>query len=85
TSAFIGCKEAVKVVGKERVGPGVNIASIVGEMGNPGQTNYSAPKGGLNAMTKSFAKEAAPRGIRYNAVTPGCIQTGMTAVLKQEV
>ncbi len=85
TSAFIGCKAALKVMGKKRFGSVVNISSIVGEMGNPGQTNYSASKGGLNAMTKSFAKEAAPRGIRYNAVTPGFIQTNMTDELKEEV
>ena len=54
-------------------------------MGNPGQTNYSASKGGLNAMTKSFAKEAASRNIRYNAITPGFIQTDMTDLLKAEV
>lgn len=85
TSCFIGCKEALKVMGKKRFGSVVNISSIVGEMGNPGQTNYSASKGGLNAMTKSFAKEAAARGIRYNAVTPGFIQTDMTHELKEEV
>lgn len=85
TSAFIGCKGALKVMGKKRFGSIVNISSIVGEMGNPGQTNYSASKGGLNAMTKSFAKEAAARGIRYNAVTPGFIQTDMTDELKDEV
>lgn len=85
TSAFIGCKGALKAMGKKRFGSIVNISSIVGEMGNPGQTNYSASKGGLNAMTKSFAKEAAPRGIRYNAVTPGFIQTAMTDELKDEV
>lgn len=85
TSAFIGCKEAIKVMGKKRFGSVVNISSIVGEMGNPGQTNYSASKGGLNAMTKSFAKEAASRNIRYNAVTPGFIQTDMTNLLKDEV
>ena len=85
TSSFIGCKGALKVMGKKRFGAIVNISSIVGEMGNPGQTNYSASKGGLNAMTKSFAKEAAPRGIRYNAVTPGFIQTDMTDELKDEV
>ncbi len=84
-SAFIGCKEALKAMGKKRFGSVVNISSIVGEMGNPGQTNYSASKGGLNAMTKSFAKEAAARGIRYNAVTPGFIQTDMTHELKEEV
>ncbi len=85
TSAFIGCKEAIKVMGKKKFGSVVNISSIVGEMGNPGQTNYSASKGGLNAMTKSFAKEAASRNIRYNAVTPGFIQTDMTNLLKDEV
>lgn len=85
TSSFIGCKEALKVMGKKKFGSVVNISSIVGEMGNPGQTNYSASKGGLNAMTKSFAKEAASRGIRYNAVTPGFIQTDMTHELKEEV
>ena len=85
TSAFLGCKGALKVMGKKRFGSVVNISSIVGEMGNPGQTNYSASKGGLNAMTKSFAKEAAARGIRYNAVTPGFIQTDMTDELKDEV
>ncbi|GGD31893.1 3-oxoacyl-[acyl-carrier-protein] reductase [Malaciobacter pacificus] len=85
TSAFIGCKGALKAMGKKKFGSIVNISSIVGEMGNPGQTNYSASKGGLNAMTKSFAKEAAARGIRYNAVTPGFIQTDMTDELKEEV
>ena len=85
TSAFIGCKEALKAMGKKKFGSVVNISSIVGEMGNPGQTNYSASKGGLNAMTKSFAKEAAARGIRYNAITPGFIQTDMTHELKEEV
>ncbi len=85
TSAFIGCKEAIKVMGKKKFGSVVNISSIVGEMGNPGQVNYSASKGGLNAMTKSFAKEAASRNIRYNAVTPGFIQTDMTNLLKDEI
>lgn len=85
TSSFIGCKAALKFMGKKRFGSIVNISSIVGEMGNPGQTNYSASKGGLNAMTKSFAKEAASRGLRYNAVTPGFIQTDMTHELKSEV
>ena len=55
-SAFLGCKEALKIMSKKKFGAIVNISSIVGEMGNAGQTNYSASKGGLNAMTKSFAK-----------------------------
>jgi len=85
TSSFIGCKAALKVMGKKRFGSVVNISSIVGEMGNAGQTNYAASKGGLNAMTKSFAKEAAVRNIRYNAVTPGFIATDMTDELKDDV
>ena len=84
-STFIGCREAVKVMSKKRFGSVVNIASIVGETGNAGQTNYTASKGGTIAMTKSFAIEAAPRGIRFNNITPGFIATEMTAVLKDEV
>ena len=84
-SVFIGCREAIKVMGKKRFGSVVNVASIVGETGNAGQTNYSASKGGVIAMTKSFAQEAAPRGIRYNTITPGFIATDMTDVLKDEV
>ncbi len=84
-SVFIGCREALKVMGKKRFGSVVNVASIVGETGNAGQTNYAASKGGVIAMTKSFAQEAAPRGIRYNTVTPGFIATEMTDVLKDEI
>ncbi len=84
-STFIGCREAVKVMSKKRFGSVVNISSIVGETGNAGQTNYSASKGGVIAMTKSFAMESAPRGIRFNSITPGFIATEMTAVLKDEV
>ncbi len=84
-STFIGCREAVKAMGKKRFGSVVNIASIVGETGNAGQTNYSASKGGTIAMTKSFAQEAAPRGIRFNSITPGFIATEMTNVLKDEI
>ena len=84
-STFIGCREAVKVMGKKRFGSVVNIASIVGETGNAGQTNYAASKGGTIAMTKSFAQEAAPRGIRFNSITPGFIATAMTDVLKDEI
>jgi 3-oxoacyl-[acyl-carrier protein] reductase len=84
-STFIGCRDALKAMSKKRFGSVVNISSIVGEMGNPGQTNYSASKGGVNSMTKSFAKEGAARGIRYNCVTPGFIRTDMTDELKDEV
>jgi 3-oxoacyl-[acyl-carrier protein] reductase len=85
TSAFVGCREALKAMSKKRFGSVVNIASIVGETGNAGQVNYSASKGGLIAMTKSFAQEGSARGIRYNAVTPGFIATQMTDKLSDEV
>ena len=84
-SAFLGCREALKVMSKKRFGAVVNIASIVGEMGNAGQTNYSASKGAMIAMSKSFAKEGASRNIRYNCVTPGFIQTAMTQNLSDDV
>ncbi len=85
TSAFVGCREALKVMNKKRFGSIVNIASIIGETGNVGQVNYSASKGGLIAMTKSFALEASSRGIRCNAITPGFIETDMTQNLGDEV
>ncbi|ORI02687.1 3-oxoacyl-ACP reductase FabG [Campylobacter concisus] len=85
TSAFIGCREALKVMSKKRFGAVVNVASIVGEMGNAGQVNYSASKGGLIAMSKSFAKEGASRNIRFNSVTPGFIETDMTHGLSDDV
>ncbi len=85
TSAFVGCREAIKTMGKKRFGAVVNVSSIVAETGNAGQTNYSASKGGLVAMTKSFALEGAARNIRFNAVTPGFIATDMTDALKEEI
>ncbi|WP_310439488.1 3-oxoacyl-ACP reductase FabG [Sulfuricurvum sp.] len=84
-SAFVGCRESFKVMRKQKFGAIVNIASIVGETGNAGQTNYAASKGGVIAMTKSFAQEAASSGIRYNTVTPGFIATDMTDVLSEEI
>ncbi|WP_257904634.1 3-oxoacyl-[acp] reductase [Campylobacter lari] len=84
-SSFLGCREALKTMSKKRFGAVVNIASIVGEMGNAGQTNYSASKGGMMALTKSFAKEGAARNIRYNCITPGFIKSDMTEVLSDEI
>ncbi len=84
-STFIGCREALKVMSKKRFGAVVNIASIVGETGNIGQTNYAASKGGTIAMTKSFAQEGASRSVRFNTITPGFIATEMTEVLKEEI
>jgi len=85
TSAFIGSREFFKVARKKKFGSVVNIASIVGETGNAGQTNYTASKGGVVAMTKSFAHEAATSGIRYNSLTPGFISTEMTEILSDEI
>ena len=84
-SAFIGSREALKLMSKKRFGSVVSIASIVGETGNAGQANYAASKGGMIAMSKSFAKEGAARGIRFNCVTPGFINTAMTEVLSEEI
>ena len=63
----------------------VNVASVVAEAGNMGQANYVASKGGVIAMTKTFALEGAPRGIRFNSVTPGFIDTDMTKDLPEKV
>ncbi len=84
-SAFIGCREALKAMSKKRFGAVVNISSIVSESGNIGQVNYSASKGAMNSMTKSFALEGASRSIRYNAITPGFIATDMTQTLNEDV
>ena len=85
SSAFIGCREALKVMSKKRFGSIVNIASIVADTGNIGQVNYTASKGGLVSMTKSFALEGALRGIRYNLVSPGFIFTDMTNKLDENL
>jgi 3-oxoacyl-[acyl-carrier protein] reductase len=69
---------------KARQGKIINIASVVGLMGNAGQANYSASKGGLIALTKTCAREFASRNINVNAVAPGYIQTKMTEALTEE-
>jgi 3-oxoacyl-[acyl-carrier protein] reductase len=80
------CTKAVsKVMIKQRSGKIVNIASIIGIIGNPGQANYSASKAGIIALTKTSAKEFASRNININAVAPGFIQTEMTAKLPDEL
>jgi 3-oxoacyl-[acyl-carrier protein] reductase len=82
--AFVVTKAFYRQMIKQRSGSIVNMASVVGIMGNAGQVNYSASKGGLIAMTKSLAKEAGARGIRVNAIAPGFIQTEMTEVLNEK-
>ena len=85
TSTSIGCREALKVMSKKRFGSVVNISSIVAQSGNAGQVNYSASKGAILSMTKSFALEGAARGVRFNSVTPGFIETDMTKNLKDDI
>ena len=74
-------KAVIKHMSKQRSGKIVNIASVVGEMGNAGQANYSASKAGVIGLTKTIAREFAQRGINVNAIAPGYIQTPMTDVL----
>ncbi len=83
--AFNFTKAVSKIMMKQRDGRIVNMASIIGIMGNAGQANYAASKGGLIAFTKSVAKELASRNVRANAIAPGFIQTDMTAKLSDEV
>jgi 3-oxoacyl-[acyl-carrier protein] reductase len=78
-------KAASKIMVKQRSGRIINIASIIGIIGNSGQANYSASKAGIIALTKTTAKELASRNINVNAVAPGFIQTEMTAKLPEEV
>jgi 3-oxoacyl-[acyl-carrier protein] reductase len=85
TSTFIGCREALKVMSKKRFGAVVNVASVVAEMGNIGQANYAASKGGVISMTKTFALEGSARNIRFNSITPGFIETDMTKDLNEKV
>ncbi|MBO4674467.1 MAG: 3-oxoacyl-[acyl-carrier-protein] reductase [Elusimicrobiaceae bacterium] len=82
---FLMSKAALKVMFKKRAGSIVNISSVVGEMGNPGQANYSASKAGIIGLTKTLAKEFGSRGVRVNAVAPGFVQTAMTDALPEEV
>lgn len=82
---FLMSKAALKVMFKKRSGSIVNISSVVGQMGNPGQANYVASKAGIIGLTKTWAKEFGSRGVRVNAVAPGFVQTAMTEQLPQEV
>jgi len=82
--AFNCIKATSKVMIKQRQGKIINIASVVGLMGNAGQANYSASKGGLIALTKTAARELASRNITVNAIAPGYIQTKMTEALSED-
>ncbi len=83
-ASFILNREAIKKMIKNRYGKIINIASVVGISGNPGQANYCASKAGLIGMTKSLALEVASRGININAVAPGFIKSDMTDKLNDE-
>jgi len=83
--AFNCLRAVTKPMFKQRSGAIVNISSVIGVMGNTGQANYSASKAGLLGVTKSAAKEFAPRNIRVNAIAPGFIKTAMTEALPEEV
>lgn len=83
--SFLCTKAAAKLMLKKRYGRIVNISSVAGAYGNAGQANYSASKGGLIGLTKTTAKEFAPRGITCNAVTPGLIESNMTEILPDDL
>lgn len=84
TGVFLCTKAVSKIMLKQRSGRIINIASVAGQMGNPGQANYSAAKAGVIGFTKTVAKELASRGITANAVAPGFITTDMTNDLKAD-
>jgi 3-oxoacyl-[acyl-carrier protein] reductase len=84
SGAFFCIQQVISPMMRERWGRIVNISSVVGQAGNPGQANYVASKAGLLGLTKSLAQELASRNITVNAVAPGLIETDMTNVLKDE-
>jgi 3-oxoacyl-[acyl-carrier protein] reductase len=84
TGVFLCAKAVSKIMLKQKAGRIVNITSVAGQMGNPGQANYSAAKAGVIGFTRTVAKELAARGITVNAVAPGFIATDMTNDLKSE-
>lgn len=84
TGVFLCTKAVTKTMLKQRSGRIINLASVAGQMGNPGQANYSAAKAGVIGLTKTVAKELASRGVTVNAVAPGFIATDMTNDLKGE-
>ncbi|AFZ60101.1 3-oxoacyl-[acyl-carrier-protein] reductase [Anabaena cylindrica FACHB-243] len=84
TGVFLCTKLVSKIMLKQRSGRIINIASVAGQMGNPGQANYSAAKAGVIGFTKTVAKELASRGITVNAVAPGFITTDMTSDIKAD-
>ncbi len=84
-SCFKMCRAVIMPMMKQRFGRIINMASIIGTIGGPGQANYAASKGGMIAMTKSIAAEVGSRGITANCIAPGFIKTPMTDVLSDEL
>jgi len=85
SGAFYTCRAVARSMMRRRSGSIVNVSSIVGLHGNPGQTNYSASKAGIIGFTKALARELAPRGVRANVVAPGYVDTRLTNVLPDEL
>ena len=85
SGAFYATQQVMPAMMRERWGRIVNISSVVGEMGNPGQANYAASKAGLIGLTKSLAQELGSRNITVNAVAPGFVETDMTQGLTPEL
>jgi len=83
TAAFTLAQAAMRPMLKQRGGRIITVSSVAGQMGNAGQTNYAASKGGVIALTKALAKEVGSRGIRVNCIAPGYIETELTAVLPE--
>ena len=84
TAVFRMARLAIKPMMKARTGRIINITSVVGQMGNPGQANYAAAKAGVAGMSRALAREVASRGITVNCVAPGFIETDMTRALPEE-
>ncbi|HYZ78996.1 MAG TPA: 3-oxoacyl-[acyl-carrier-protein] reductase [Gaiellaceae bacterium] len=85
SGAFYTCRAAVRSMMRRRAGAIVNVSSIVGLHGNPGQTNYSASKAGIIGFTKALARELAPRGVRANVVAPGYVDTRLTREISDDM
>jgi 3-oxoacyl-[acyl-carrier protein] reductase len=85
SGVFYTCRAVARGMMRKRAGSIVNVSSIVGVHGNPGQTNYSAAKAGIIGFTKALARELGSRGVRANVVAPGYVSTRLTAVLPEEL
>ena len=85
SGTFYTCRAVARSMMRRRAGAIVNVSSIVGLHGNPGQTNYSASKAGIIGFTKALARELAPRGVRANVVAPGYVDTRLTREISDEM